>query len=64
MLIANTTKITMTGFLMADYSAETIEDIKESIKFVNSLPLNRAQYSNFLPIPGTKYSATCWKKAK
>jgi anaerobic magnesium-protoporphyrin IX monomethyl ester cyclase len=54
MLIANTTKIKMTGFLMAGYPTETIEDIKKTIKFVNSLPLNRAQYSNFLPLPGTK----------
>lgn len=54
MLIASTTKIKMTGFLMAGYPTETIEDIKETIKFVNSLPLNRAQYSNFLPLPGTK----------
>ncbi|MDD3521014.1 MAG: radical SAM protein [Actinomycetota bacterium] len=54
MLIANTTKIKMTGFLMAGYPTETIEDIKETIKFVNSLPLNRVQYSNFLPLPGTR----------
>jgi anaerobic magnesium-protoporphyrin IX monomethyl ester cyclase len=54
MLIANTTKIKMTGFLMAGYPTETIEDIEKTIKFVNSLPLNRAQYSNFLPLPGTK----------
>jgi radical SAM superfamily enzyme YgiQ (UPF0313 family) len=64
MLIANTTKIKMTGFLMIGYPTETIEDIKETVRFVNSLPLNRVQYSNFLPLPGTQIFNDLLKKGE
>lgn len=53
-LIAKNTNIKMTGFVMAGYPTETLDDIKETIRFVNSLPLDRVQYSNFLPLPGTR----------
>ena len=53
-LIASATKIKMTGFVILGYPTETMEDMKKTIKFVNSLPIHRAQYSNFLPLPGTE----------
>lgn len=53
-LIARTTKIRMTGFAMAGYPAETLDDIDETIRLTLSLPINRVQYSNFLPLPGTR----------
>lgn len=53
-LIASDTKIRMTGFAMAGYPTETMEDIDKTIAFTLSLPLSRVQYSNFLPLPGTK----------
>ena len=53
-LIASETKIRMTGFAMAGYPTETLDDIEKTIDFTLSLPLSRVQYSNFLPLPGTK----------
>jgi radical SAM superfamily enzyme YgiQ (UPF0313 family) len=53
-LIADSTNIKMTGFVMLGYPTETEEDMNQTISFVNSLPINRVQYSNFLPLPGTE----------
>jgi radical SAM superfamily enzyme YgiQ (UPF0313 family) len=53
-LISSTTKIRITGFFMIGYPAETIEDIEKTINLALKLPLHRAQFSNFLPLPGTE----------
>jgi radical SAM superfamily enzyme YgiQ (UPF0313 family) len=53
-LIASVTDIRMTGFTIAGYPTETPEDIEETIRLTLSLPISRVQYSNFLPLPGTK----------
>lgn len=53
-LVSSTTKIRMTGFFMIGYPAETIEDIEKTIRLALELPLHRAQFSNFLPLPGTE----------
>jgi len=53
-LVSATTKIRMTGFFMIGYPGETIEDIEKTIELALRLPLHRAQFSNFLPLPGTE----------
>lgn len=53
-LIASASNIRMTGFAMAGYPTETVEDIEKTVKLTLELPINRVQYSNFLPLPGTK----------
>jgi len=53
-LIHSSTKIRTTGFFMMGYPAETREDIEKTIALSLRLPLNRAQFSNFLPLPGTE----------
>lgn len=53
-LVSSTTKIRMTGFFMIGYPAETIEDIEKTIELALELPFHRAQFSNFLPLPGTE----------
>jgi anaerobic magnesium-protoporphyrin IX monomethyl ester cyclase len=53
-LIASETKIEMTGFMMAGYPTESVEDIEKTIKLALSLPLSKVQFSNFVPLPGTK----------
>lgn len=53
-LVASTTKIEMTGFMMAGYPTETIEDVEKTVKLALSLPLSKVQFSNFMPLPGTK----------
>ncbi len=53
-LIASATKIRMTGYFMVGYPAETTSDIELTIEHALKLPLHRAQFSNFLPLPGTE----------
>lgn len=36
------------------YPTETLEEMRETISFASELPLTRAIFSNFLPIPGTE----------
>jgi anaerobic magnesium-protoporphyrin IX monomethyl ester cyclase len=53
-LISSSSRIRMTGFAMAGYPTETLEDIEATVRLTLMLPINRVQYSNFLPLPGTK----------
>lgn len=53
-LIARETKIRTTGFFMIGYPEETRNDIEKTIELALKLPLHRAQFSNFLPLPGTE----------
>lgn len=41
------------GFFLLGFPGETKEDIRKTIDFAKSLPLKRAHFSNFLPLPGT-----------
>jgi len=42
------------AFFILGYPGETEEDIKKTIKFALSLPLKRASFANFQPLPGTE----------
>ncbi|MBU1061155.1 MAG: B12-binding domain-containing radical SAM protein [Candidatus Omnitrophica bacterium] len=42
------------GFFIIGYPTETEKDIKKTIDFGARLPLTRAQFYNFLPLPGTE----------
>ncbi|MBF0542896.1 MAG: B12-binding domain-containing radical SAM protein [Candidatus Riflebacteria bacterium] len=42
------------AFFIIGYPGETKKDIQKTIDFALSLPLNRVQFSNFLPLPGTE----------
>jgi radical SAM superfamily enzyme YgiQ (UPF0313 family) len=48
------TKIKATGFFLLGYPGETAEDIKETIRFAKKLPLYRAQFNSFMPLPGSE----------
>jgi len=41
------------GFFLIGLPGDTNETIEATIKFSLSLPLDRAQFSNFIPLPGT-----------
>ena len=43
----------MTGFFIVGFPGETEEQIGRTAAFARSLPLDRAQFSTFLPLPGT-----------
>lgn len=42
------------AFFILGYPGETKEDIKKTIDFALSLPLKRASFANFQPLPGTE----------
>lgn len=53
-LIKNNSKIKMTGFHMIGYPNETIAEIKQTIRLACELPLNKANFSLVMPLPGTE----------
>jgi radical SAM superfamily enzyme YgiQ (UPF0313 family) len=53
-LVSSVTRIRMTGFFMMGYPDETNEDMMKTIELALKLPLQRAQFSNFLPLSGTE----------
>jgi anaerobic magnesium-protoporphyrin IX monomethyl ester cyclase len=42
------------GFFLIGFPGETKEDMQMTLKFAKSLPIKRAHFSNFLPLPGTE----------
>lgn len=46
--------IKVTGFFMMGVPGEKKEDIRKTIKFALELPLNRVQFNNFMPLPGSE----------
>jgi len=44
------------GFFIIGYPGETVETINKTIDFSCSLPLDRASFFNFIPLPGTEAS--------
>ncbi|MDP8235248.1 MAG: radical SAM protein [Candidatus Erginobacter occultus] len=48
------TGIKTTGFFMLGVPGETVGDIKETIKLACRLKIDRAQFNNFMPLPGSE----------
>lgn len=46
--------IEITGFFMLGIPGETREDIEATLRFSRELPLHRAAFHSFLPLPGAK----------
>jgi anaerobic magnesium-protoporphyrin IX monomethyl ester cyclase len=63
-LVARTTKIRMTGFFIVGYPAEEKEDIIKTIKLAKELPLKRAQFTIWIPVPGSEMTETLKKEGK
>jgi radical SAM superfamily enzyme YgiQ (UPF0313 family) len=53
-------KIKTTGFFLFGIPGESIREIEATIDFSLRLPLDRAQFNNFIPMPGS----TLWDKLK
>jgi radical SAM superfamily enzyme YgiQ (UPF0313 family) len=53
-LIHRATKIRTTGFFIIGYPTETREDILQTIRLSKELPINRAQFTICLPVPGSE----------
>lgn len=48
------TRIKTTGFFMLGVPGETLGDIQETVKLALRLKLDRAQFNNFMPLPGSE----------
>jgi len=46
--------IDVTGFFILGFPSETKEDIETTIRFAKELPLTRATFHSFIPLPGTE----------
>jgi anaerobic magnesium-protoporphyrin IX monomethyl ester cyclase len=53
-MIANCTKIRITGYFMIGFLDETEEEIRDTIHLACTLPLVRAAFNVVIPIPGTE----------
>jgi len=54
MQILAKTNIKTTGFFMLGIPGETLAEMEKTIKFMLTLPLDRVQINNFMPLPGTQ----------
>lgn len=63
-LIHRVTKIRTTGFFIIGYPTETKEDILMTINLSKELPINRAQFTICLPVPGSEMTETMIKEGK
>jgi radical SAM superfamily enzyme YgiQ (UPF0313 family) len=53
-MVAEVGGIDMTGFFILGFPGETREDIEKTIEFAKELPLQRATFHSFIPLPGTE----------
>ena len=53
-MVADVGGIDMTGFFILGYPGETRVDIEKTIAFSKELPLQRATFHSFIPLPGTE----------
>ena len=53
-LIKEKTNIEIAGLFIIGYPEETINDIKKTIKFAIDLKIDRANFHNFTPLPGSE----------
>lgn len=52
--LINKVGISVIGFFILGYPTETKDDIISTIEFAKSLPLSRAEFNIFLPLPGSE----------
>ena len=59
-MVSEVGDIDVTGFFMLGFPGETREDIEKTIQFSRELPLHRATFHSFIPLPGTQI----WEEMK
>jgi radical SAM superfamily enzyme YgiQ (UPF0313 family) len=52
-MIAGCSGLKITGFFMIGFPDETEEEVRDTIRLANELPLKRANFNVVIPIPGT-----------
>ncbi len=63
-LIHRVTKIRTTGFFIIGYPTEDKEDILQTIEMSKKLPIDRAQFTICLPVPGSEMTEQMIKAGK
>jgi radical SAM superfamily enzyme YgiQ (UPF0313 family) len=63
-LIHRASKIRTTGFFIIGYPTEEKEDILQTIRLSKELPINRAQFTICLPVPGSEMTDQLIKNGK
>lgn len=63
-LIHDVTKIRTTGFFIIGYPTEEKEDIMQTLRLSRELPINRAQFTICLPVPGSEMTEKMIKEGK
>ncbi len=63
-LIHRVTKIRTTGFFIIGYPTEGKEDILQTIRISKELPIDRAQFTICLPVPGSEMTEMMIKDGK
>ncbi|MDH4027719.1 MAG: B12-binding domain-containing radical SAM protein [Nitrospirota bacterium] len=53
-MIKNVSKIKLTGFFIVGYPKENERDIMDTIEMARDLPLSRAQFTVWMPVPGSE----------
>lgn len=52
------------GFFILGFPDETRADMEATLRFSRSLPLIRAHFSNYLPLPGTESTQKLWEQGE
>jgi anaerobic magnesium-protoporphyrin IX monomethyl ester cyclase len=47
-------RIKTTGFFLFGIPGETLDDMRQTARFARELPIDRAQFNNFMPLPGSE----------
>lgn len=63
-MVSQTTSIRMTGFFILGYPEETEEDIKKTIQIARNLPLSRANFTIWMPVPGSEMTEKLKKEGQ
>jgi len=63
-LIHKVTKIRTTGFFIIGYPTEDKDDILQTIELSKELPINRAQFTICLPVPGSEMTEKMIQEGK
>lgn len=62
--LINETGLDTGGFFIIGFPKETPEEIRQTIDFAKELPIKRAEFSDFKPLPGTEITAELLKSGE
>lgn len=62
--LINETGLNTGGFFIIGFPKETPEEIRQTIDFAKELPIKRAEFSDFKPLPGTEITAQLLKSGE